>query len=247
MDQAIGRHAMGAPSSASLGELDSAVSNWSGRLLHVGRGEPAAWDVDSHGLSISSLRPGAVPRTTESRGQAAGLPAWKPCTCTQRLTAGLFDLGSWSVGARPDTTNAGCPTLSEFFTMHRNCMELWTRLTQECTQCLSQPQFAQLLILNIEKLVELQLGQQARRALPSSGARTPSWSETISFGNFVLESEAEKEALVQPMMKMRTTQLLCFVDTLHDLLLAAGTTGLGARLNHITDKLMQEHMYLKDG
>ncbi|KAK2017783.1 hypothetical protein LZ32DRAFT_654422 [Colletotrichum eremochloae] len=167
------------------------------------------------------------------------------CSCVQQLTLSLFDLSTWKADQRLGApADAEIPTLSEYCMIYWNSMNLWERLTMGCIPCLSRPHFAQLLILNIEQLVHLQRNQQAlqrRRPVSPSGPPSPSptLSDVITIGDFVVESESERAAVVGSLLKVRAAGLMDFIDSLRELLLPTGMSDLGARLDSTMEKLKQ--------
>lgn len=206
----------------------------------------------AHALSVSALRSHSPSRRVDSHpnpsttgtGAAAGALSSplssRECTCVQQLTLSLFDLSTWKADQQPGASaSADFPTLSEYFVIYRNSMDLWARLTRGCVRCLFQPQFAQLLILNIEQLVHLQRNQQSlQRRCPSSLAL----SDVITIGEFVVESHAEKAAIIGQILKVRAATLIEFIDSLRELLLPAGVPDLRVRLDSITEKLRQRRL-----
>ncbi len=199
----------------------------------------------THALSVSALRshspsrrvPDSHPYPSTTAPAPAALPSSssssRQCTCMQQLTLSLFDLSTWKADQKPGASaSADFPTLSEYFVIYRNSMDLWGRLTRGCVRCLIRPQFAQLLILNVEQLVHLQ------RRLPPSLAP----SDVITIGEFVVESHMDKAAIIGPMLKVRAVNLIDFIDSLRELLLPTGIPDLRVRLDSITDKLKQRRL-----
>ncbi|GJD01072.1 hypothetical protein ColKHC_09897 [Colletotrichum higginsianum] len=239
---------------------------------------PAPGSAPTHALSVSALRSHSMMRRADNHNHnynnnnnnshhhhnqgsgammlslAAGSrssssSSSSDCSCVQQLTLSLFDLSTWKADQRPGApADADSPTLSEYCMIYHNSMGLWERLTMGCVRCLLRPQFAQLLILNIEQLVHLQRNQQAlqQRPRPASSSSTPpspstspALSDVIRIGDYVVESEAERAAIVGPLLKGRAAGLMDFIDGLRELLLPTGMPDLGARLDSMTEKLKQ--------
>ncbi|WQF86407.1 Putative zn(2)Cys(6) fungal-type DNA-binding domain-containing protein [Colletotrichum destructivum] len=205
---------------------------------------------NSHHHNHHNQGSGAMTLSLAAGSRSSSSSSSAECSCVQQLTLSLFDLSTWKADQRPGAPAGGdSPTLSEYCMIYHNSMSLWERLIMGCVRCLSRPQFAQLLILNIEQLVHLQRNQQVLLQRPrpaSSSSTTPpspppptALSDVIRIGDYVVESETERAAIIGPLLKGRAAGLMDFIDSLRELLLPTGMPDLGARLDSMTDKLKQ--------
>lgn len=119
--------------------------------------------------------------------------------------------------------------LGQFLSVHRDRMATFEHL---CNTCLSQPDSAQLLIVNIEQLADLQEKQmnhlQEETAFPA---------DTIAIGSFVVDHTLDRVVIARQLLAARKAKFIRVLESLRSRLMAAGMSDCYNRLDMILERL----------
>lgn len=119
--------------------------------------------------------------------------------------------------------------LDRFLAIHQDRMTTFEYL---CSACLSQPDSAQLLIVNIEQLVDLQEKQHLQLREDVSFPE-----DAIVVGNFVIEHALDRMAITRQLLAAREAKFIHVLGSLRERLIATGMSDCYNRLDMILDRL----------
>ncbi|KAI6083422.1 hypothetical protein F4821DRAFT_192699 [Hypoxylon rubiginosum] len=174
-------------------------------------------------------RPSMPPANLEREMLLGAAPTSAPCNCLQHLTMSVFDLNGWTANHRSDSADTSHMMLGQFLSVHRDRMATFEHL---CNTCLSQPDSAQLLIVNIEQLADLQEKQmnhlQEETAFPA---------DTIAIGSFVVDHTLDRVVIARQLLAARKAKFIRVLESLRSRLMAAGMSDCYNRLDMILERL----------
>ncbi|KAF3002233.1 hypothetical protein E8E14_004683 [Neopestalotiopsis sp. 37M] len=172
------------------------------------------------------------PSGNASRSSTLSSKPSELCTCMQQLTAGLFELSELRVEHR---SNAPHMEAGDFLGIHNKFLHTWERLVHECGAHMAEPQFVQLLILNIEQLVSIYNEQESWREASSAGLS----GDTITVGGLVIDNSSERQAVVDALLQIKASRLADFINHLLESFSETVAPDLPARLESCLSKLMR--------
>lgn len=120
--------------------------------------------------------------------------------------------------------------LGKFLSIHRDRMATFEHL---CNTCLSQPDSAQLLIVNIEQLADLQEKQMNHLQEETSSFPT----DTIVIGSFVVDHTLDRVVIARQLLAARKAKFIRVLESLRSRLMAAGMSDCYHRLDMILERL----------
>ncbi|KAI4864074.1 hypothetical protein F4820DRAFT_349855 [Hypoxylon rubiginosum] len=179
-------------------------------------------------------RPSMAPTANMEREMVLGAgPTSAPCNCLQHLTMSVFDLNSWTANHHHRSDSADTShmmMLGKFLSIHRDRMATFEHL---CNTCLSQPDSAQLLIVNIEQLADLQEKQMNHLQEETSSFPT----DTIVIGSFVVDHTLDRVVIARQLLAARKAKFIRVLESLRSRLMAAGMSDCYHRLDMILERL----------
>ncbi|KAI1761070.1 hypothetical protein GGR53DRAFT_45405 [Hypoxylon sp. FL1150] len=171
----------------------------------------------------------SMPPTNMEREMLLGAPPTSaPCNCLQHLTMSVFDLNSWTASHRSDSADTSHMMLGKFLSVHRDRMATFEHL---CNTCLSQPDSAQLLIVNIEQLADLQEKQMNHLQEETFPA------DAILIGSFVVDHTLDRVVIARQLLAARKAKFIRVLESLRSRLMAAGMSDCYNRLDMILERL----------
>ncbi|KAI1773298.1 hypothetical protein F4818DRAFT_123513 [Hypoxylon cercidicola] len=174
-------------------------------------------------------RPSMPPTNVEREMFLGAGPTSTPCNCLQHLTMSVFDLNSWTASHRSGSADTShTMMLGKFLSVHRDRMATFEHL---CNTCLSQPDSAQLLIVNIEQLADLQ--EKQMNHLQEEMFPT----DTIAIGSFVVDHTLDRVAIARQLLAARKAKFIRVLESLRSRLVAAGMSDCYNRLDMILERL----------
>ncbi|KAI0165443.1 hypothetical protein GGR52DRAFT_108929 [Hypoxylon sp. FL1284] len=206
------------------------------------------------GMAPTKMEREIVLGAAASSAAAPAAPTSAPCNCLQHLTMSVFDLNSWTVNHRSDPADGSrIMMLGRFLSIHRDRMATFEHL---CDTCLSQPDSAQLLIVNIEQLADLQEEQvnhlrqeqehrEQQQQQEEDGETTRMTAaatllfpaDPIVIGSFVVDHTLDRVAIARQLLAARKVRFIRVLGSLRSRLVAAGMSSCCDRLDMILERL----------